>query len=265
MGQPDPFVRNLLMHVCPVTGNGVWQRVVAQVLQRIKLFNGRRVVAIVTGRADAPPPGETNADTVRVDGALDPPERVVDAFAGHVHEFVTVPNDPALREVATYEQLFERVETLSPQQVTLYCHAKGVTRPELHIVHEWTRLLIETNLDYWPWVERLLREHPCAASFISHTKSWRESSSAWHPSGSFWWFRNKDWFQHEDWRMRIDRFWSGIEAVAGRFFTVDRAGPIFHPLIWNGAGLYHEEFFKLVVLPSFEKWKAEHADERKEW
>jgi hypothetical protein len=266
---PDPFggeiVRNLLMHVCPIAGNGVWQRVVSLVLRRIKLFNGRRVVAIVTGSAGEPPPGPTNADGWRVDGTLDPPEHVMDAFAGAVHEFVVVPNDPALREVTTYEELFGRVETTSPRQVTLYCHAKGVTRPPDHIAHDWTRLLVETNLDYWPWIERLLREYPCAASFLRYIKAWRESPSEWHPSGSWWWFRNRDWFLHEDWRTRIDRFWSGIEGVASRFFTAEQVGPIFFPFHRGGPGLYDWGFFKGEVLPAYEQWKTSRAGERKEW
>jgi hypothetical protein len=254
---PDPFegkepVRNLLFHIMPVRGNGIWQRRVSQLVKRIRLFNGRRVVAIVTGPTWGP-------------CALDPPEYVRDAFGGAVHEFIEVPNDPNLREVATFEPLFERVETPSARQVTLYAHAKGVTRPGHPTCQEWADVLYETMLDYWPLVEVSLRDYPITGSFLRGLEGWPgQSASTYHYSGSWFWFRNRDLFQQDNWR-QINSFWSGIEPYPSLRFPITLAGCLFHPFYLPGPGLYDPTYWYQRVVPDLERFRRERQADKKEW
>src|SRR5882724_11072595 len=78
-----PVVRHLAYHIAPFSRNGVWQRNVSQLRQRMGLFNGRRTVAIVTG------PG------------LDAPGAVREEMGPDV-DYMVYPNDPKLREVVTF-------------------------------------------------------------------------------------------------------------------------------------------------------------------
>ncbi len=240
-------IRNLLYHVYPRRGNGVWQRNVGQLLRRIRLFNGRRVVAIAT------------------DGSTDPPEHVKDQFAGHVHEFIEARNNPSLREVGTFADLFSRVETTDPRAVTFYAQAKGVTRPvnDGVTVHPWADMLYETCLDYWPLVEATLRQFPMAGSMKKLGHGFEGSASSWHYSGAFFWFRNKD-VTVRNWR-RIDNHWWGIESWPGIHFRPEEAGCLFHEGRVGVLNLYSMEYLKGVAQPALDQWRVVHSSQRKEW
>jgi hypothetical protein len=153
-------------------------------------------------------------DPHRVPLALDPPESVEAAFAGAAGvEFVRVPNDPNLREVASFLPLFEPLAAAyKPGDVALWAHAKGTTRHPGHVAGRWAEVMAESLLDYWPAVADVLAEKPLAGSFLKYGPGWRptDSRSDWHYSGSWFWFRCADLFGKPDWR-RIDQFWSGIE------------------------------------------------------
>jgi hypothetical protein len=241
---PPPTLKNLLYHVAPFSGNGVWQRNVAHLVKRIALFDGRRVVAVVTG------------------AGLDPPGKVRAALAGHVHEFIELPNDPGFygrRETTTFLPLLERVCTSDPGQVTWYGHAKGVTRPVAPgvSVHPWTRLLYETTLDYWPLAETLLGRFPVVGAFKKPGRHFEGSQSAWHYSGSFLWFRNAELFAR-DWR-RVDHAWWGTESYPGLHFRPEEAGCLFHES--PHLDLYHPDYIARV-LGEYEGWRAAHEGRR---
>lgn len=247
--RPDPFggrecVRNLIYFIYPVKNNGVWSRNVAQLLKRIRLFNGRRVVAIAT------------------DGRTDPAEWVKDQFAGHVHEFIEVRNNPGLGEVTAWGALMERVETTNPLTVTWYGHAKGVSRPvnEGVTVHRWTEMMYETCLDYWPLVYETLDSHALAGSMRLTWGGFTGSASVWHYSGAFFWLRNRDVFS-QDWR-KIDPIWGGVEAWPGIQFPQDRGAVLFHKL--NGTP-YDMGYMTTVLEPELAKWRQENASKRKAW
>ena len=238
-------IRNLLFHIGPFKGNGTWQRNVEQLRRRMNLFNGRRVVAIVTG------------------GNLDHPDDVKRAFGGDVSDYIVVPNNPSLREVATFTSLLERVQSVATNEVTFHAHAKGVQHPvnASVTVHPWTDVMYETCLDYWPMVERLLLSHPCAGSFkkIGRFFSGDGSQSAWHYSGTFFWTRSCMTF-NRDWR-KIDLIRFGSEAWPGLHFDIQAAAAIFYE--GNGYDLYLMDFWKGTILPAYEKWKVAHASERR--
>jgi hypothetical protein len=241
---PAPDVRNLLYHVYPIPG-GVWRYNVSLLLPRIGLFNGRRVVTVVT------------------DHHTEDPSEVERAFSGEVDEFIRLQNRPELREVHTFELLFSRVQSRRPGHATFYGHAKGVTRKGHPQVMDWTRLLYETNLDYWPAVEELLGKYPVVGSFKKTGRGWPvyESLSEWHYSGSFFWFRNRELFSKPDW-FRIDRFWSGIEPYPSLHWSVRDAGCLFMEGPVPSINLYDSAFVRDIVVPSWEGWKAANSHRR---
>lgn len=235
---PEIRTRNLLYHVCPFPGNGVWQRNVEQIRKRMSLFNGRRAVAIVTG------PGLEHPDAVRR------------AFGDDVGDYLILPNDPKLREAKTLVPLLERVQTTDPREVTFFGHTKGVTRPVNPgvTVHRWADLMYESCLDDWEAVAKVLSSHVSAGSFLKVGSGFQGSASRWHYSGTFWWVRNSTLFSR-DWR-KIDQQWWGAESYLSLHVRQEEAGCLFHRGKVPTLDLYSFEYMRDVVEPEWEKWNA---------
>lgn len=231
-----PTVRNLLFHVWPT--NDMWRWNVEQLLRRMPLFNGRRIVAVVT------------------DHTTVPPKEVEKAFQGNIDDMIVVPNDPAKREVVTFLPLWNSVKSIHPSHVTFYCHGKGVSpmRQGSEAVKKWTEINYSVNLDRWQKVEEILGTHPVCGAFKKTGHGWapHESMSTWHYSGSFYWFRNKDVFS-KDWQ-RIDQFWSGIEPWPSLHFNSAQAGCIFHARPVPEMNLYDDHYVQTTIIPEYEKW-----------
>ncbi len=259
--------RHLLYHIYPVAGNGAWQRNVAALVARMGLFNGKRIVAIVTD----PPTGRVpesssphGPDAYRIFGACDSPDAVRAAFGRHADsvEFVHLTNDPDKRESLTHGPLFSRVESLDPTHVTFYGQAKGVTRPPNHPAHEWADVLYRTHLDYWPLVAEQLNSFALTGAFKKLGAGWSkgQSLSSWHYSGSFMWFRNAELFSR-NWRT-IDDFWGGIEPYPSLHFPVERSGCLFHAAPVGKMNLYDEKYWNDTVRPALLKFEVANAGKR---
>lgn len=247
--------RHLLYHVLPVTGNGTWQRNVDQLRWRMPLFNGRKIIAVATGRRFR--------DTVTRRGViqLDPPEAVAEYLAGTGCEVLTVPNDPALREVATWGPLWERVGDAGPDDFVFYAHAKAVTRPWDPGVtcHPWARVMYASLLDFWPVVAEVLARHPIAGSFKKLGAGFRGSRSSWHYSGSFFWARCREAIA----RVRdIDRQWFGNEAWPGLHWRPEEGGLVFKAGHVGELDCYEPRKFFDRYLPEFREWCKANADRR---
>lgn len=241
--------RNILFHLYPLRGRWFWH---ADWLRRTaELFNGRRIIAVSSSEQ------------------CDPVEAVRDLTPGY--EIINIPNDPSLREVATFEPLFGSL-TAAPNEVTLYAQSKAVTHEDM-VFWRWAEILWETYTGYWPVVESLLRKFPVAGSFLKIGRGWPEhlSLSEWHYSGSWFWFRNADLLGKPDWR-RIDRNWTGIEPYPSLHFPVEQAGCIFFrglvPTLQFYEQTHHNDyptgrrFLNKVVEPQYEEWKAANAGRR---
>ncbi len=227
----------------PIVRN-TWQRNVAQLRQRMSLFNGRRTVAIVTGLG------------------LDPPDAVIREFAGEVEDWIILPNDASLREVVTFVPLLERCATTAPYECTFYAHAKGVTRSiEDTNVHRWATIQYETCLDYWPLVELSLFGHPMAGSFKKIGHIFEGSRSSWHYSGTFYWLRNAAVFSRQTWH-EVDQKWWGNESWPGLHFAPDEVACLFHEGLAPVLNLYSTEYRTGMVEPAYDEWKQKHARER---
>jgi hypothetical protein len=240
------IIRNLAYHIAPFSGNGTWQRNVAELRKRINQFNGKRIVAITTG------PGMDALDDVKRE------------FAGDVEEFIEVPNSTVLREVVTFVPLLERLESLDPNEVTFYGHAKGVTRPadDTTTCHRWTDLMRETCLDYWPLVEQLLTTHPIVGSFKKIGRCFKNSDSRWHYTGTFYWLRHAGVFNRV-WRL-VDAKWWGSESWPGLHFMPSEAGCLFR----TGSrelDLYDYSYFHNSIMPDYADWQARHRKDRRSW
>lgn len=245
--------RHLLYHLMPVTGTGIWQWNLDQLKNRISLFDGRKVIAIVTGDM----PG----------GKLDPPDAVREYLDGCGFEFIEAANNPRLREVVTWPLLWDRLRDLAEtDDVVLYAHAKGVTRPWNPgvTVHPWTRLMYATLLDYWPVVSRILGQYPLAGSFLKAGRGFRGSKSGWHYSGSFFWGRLRDLFQDDRLR-QIDLAWWGNESWPGRHFSTADAGCVFFDGRVPALDLYSPSYFNDRILPAFRSWTAANVNRRTKW
>lgn len=249
--------RNLLYHAAPFSAHGgPWRRAVRNITDRWPLFNGRKIVAIMTGPA------------------MDSPDEVRRAFGPHAAdvEFIELPNEPGSntapgREVISFLPLFERAESTTPTEATFWAHTKSATHDSAHPGHLWGDVMAELCLDYWPVVDRLLRQFPVAGTFRKLVHAWQprdgfHSQSDWHYSGSFFWFRHDRLFTKPDWR-RIDQFFSGIESYPSLHFPVEQSGVIFEPNTQIGLALYGWDYWAHQVLPRLTQWRQEHAGDRR--
>jgi PAS domain-containing protein len=208
--------RNLLYHVTPFASNDIWLRNIRQLVKRIDLFNGRRVIAVATGEGLASP------DEVRA------------AFGSHEIKIIPHPNSRELRENATFLKLMEQVESTDPNEATFYAHAKGVAK-DIHCSGDplgsryWRNAMYHELLDGWGRIAELLEEYPVVGSHRRHHPHHPtiypdgQSSSDWHFGGTFFWFRNRDVFATDRWREVWQPTGWGAEAWVGRMFSFDQS------------------------------------------
>ncbi len=234
-GLPKDLKRNLLFYLYPIPDRWRWHA--DNLASRASLFNGRRVVALCTGE------GLEDENVVRA--AL--PE----------FEIVPVRSDPALREVAAFDTLFTRIRP-APDEVTLWAHAKGVTHPPHSPCWRWAEMLYQTCMDGWNAVEESLRQFPITGSFKKVGRGFVESTSDWHYSGSWFWFRNQELFERPNWR-KVERFWSGIETYPSVVFSKDEAGVVFHEGTVPSLNMYSWDYISAVVEPALGHWKMENV------
>lgn len=208
--------RNLLYHVTPFASNDIWLRNIRQLVKRIDLFNGRRVIAVATGEGLASP------DEVRA------------AFGMNDVEVVPHPNSRELRENATFLKLLEQVASTDQNEATFYAHAKGVAK-DIHCSGDplgsryWRNAMYHELLDGWDRIAELLEEYPVVGSHRRHHPQHPtiypdgQSSSDWHFGGTFFWFRHRDVFATNRWREVWQPTGWGAEAWVGRMFPFDQS------------------------------------------
>ena len=208
--------RHLIYHLTPFATNDIWLRNVRQLLKRITLFNGRRVIAVATGD-DLVPPHEVRA-----------------AFGTHEVEILTRPNSRELRENATFLPLLECVADPDPKAATFYAHAKGVAKDLLCLgdplgSRYWRNAMYHELLDDWERIAELLVDHAVVGTHRrQHLEQPRiypdgQSESPWHFAGTFFWFRNRDAFSTTKWRDLWQPTGWGAEAWPGRMFDFDQS------------------------------------------
>jgi hypothetical protein len=226
--------RNLIYHVWPVR-NSLWRWNLEQLLRRIDLFNGRRVIGIVQDpRAEAP-------------------EEVMRYLDGHGCEFIVKSNDER-GEVATFAELLDRVASVDPDEVTFYGHAKGV-RYGPHVtasLRSWIEALYQTALDDWLKVFRQLESSAMTGPFKTYGRfrSHRELSD-WHFSGTFFWMRHLHVF-HRHFRS-VPQFYYGVEAWPGPLFHADETNCLFIDGVTQSP--YRPDFWRTSGTRALNQWR----------
>lgn len=213
--QPTIERTHLLYHVCPLKSNDVWVLNVRQLQRRIHVFTGRKVIAVAQG------PGLHSLSEVAhmLDGA--------DA------EFIAVPNDPQLREVASFEVLLRAVESTDPGDASFYAHTKGNSTAGSALgVEFWRNAMYHHLLDGYCACLDLLSQHPCVGT---HKMMWSSGSpypsgllrGNWMYAGTFFWFRHRDVFTRAWCPVPHDRY--GAEAWLSGFVAADEAATVYQP------------------------------------
>lgn len=246
---PQVTRMNLAYFILPVRHPArVWQWNVAELLKRIDIFNGRRIITIATVEAGQQLSG------MEVDSAA----TVIDAFAGHDVEFRLAPNDPDAHEARHFIAALRELASTDETEALFYAHAKGVTRQNQRPVRAWTSAMYHHNLDRIDEVRDALRRWPCAGigkhyglalPFLTGkpTQTWGEAQRPWHGwhfSGTFWWVRHDALFSIRDWD-RVELYRYTPEKFLANYFTPDQAYCLVHddirhphdPLTWHDLGI----------------------------
>lgn len=230
--------RHLLYHLWPVRG-GTWRWNVAQLLQRIDLFNGRRIVAVVS------------------DERTDDIAEVHAAFAGHGITFIERPNGPC-GESDTFPLMLAEVAREHPDDLSFYAHAKGVKyEPQWPpAVRRWAEVQYAVALDRWPEVHAHLEGHAMTGLLRRMGRYANHGHVGdWHYSGTFFWFRHDAVFRRA-WQ-EVPRFYGGVEAWPGMLFASQETSC----LLLDGLSErlrdlpYHERFWQQRGNPAFAQWQ----------
>lgn len=235
--QPLPFtsrpIVNLLYHIYP-RKHSVWQWNLDQLLKRIGIFNGRRIIAIA------------------VDGDTDTADDVRRYLGGHVHEYLVYQNSRKVGEMVSFLPLLRQLITDDPNQITFRAHAKGV-RSHKNVPHlqDWTELLYRTNLDDMPHVLDQLSSHAMTGACRKFGQFVKRTRSVTY-SGSFYWFR-PCWVYSRKWEdVDNSKRW-GCEAWPSLFTEYETAC-----LFLDDTGnMYSEEYWHGTVLPQYQQWKRQ--------
>lgn len=198
--------RNLIYHIWPKHGNGVWQWNVKELLKRIDQFDGVRSIAIAT---------DENSYTV---------DDVKAAFGDtRIDNWLAFTNNPNLGEVVAFQSLLNSVS--SQEGITFYAHAKGVKYDNNANVRDWAAIMYEVCLDNPEYVNASLEQFPVTGTFKNNREYKGKMKHGWHYSGTFFWFRNDDLF-NRDWQ-NIQQDYYGSEKYLGDLFEEKEAGDLF--------------------------------------
>jgi hypothetical protein len=224
---PEIRTRNLIYHVFASPKNDVWLRNIRQLKKRLGIFNGRRIFAVATG------PGLI--DPAIVQAGIDSPGA----------EYLLLPNDPELREVATFRPLLEAIRSDDTTTASFYAHTKGNSNAHENpdAIRWWRNSMYHHLLDDPARVCEALRT---AASVGTHRIVWPPYQLSLFPSkimvghwmfaGTFFWFRHDAVFTDDRWQDIIqDRY--GAEAWPAAMFEPEHAASLFQPALWPESGL----------------------------
>src|ERR1051326_1642300 len=197
--------RNLLYHVWPVSGT-MWRWNLDQLLKRIELFNGRRVMSIVYDAKSAAP------------------EEVQEVVAGHGFEFVIAPNDER-GEAINFAEMMRMVASRDQNELTFSGHAKGVkyepTVPQP--IRRWSEVQYQVALDDWKSIREQLQRYAMTGPFKRYGRYKPHRNLAdWHYSGTYFWMRHAHVFARD--YQAIPQFYGGVETWPGTVFRKEETG-----------------------------------------
>lgn len=226
----------MIYHCCPLKDNDLWERNVEQLVRRFHAFDGKAVVAVSTG---------ANMHPVESVQRAFKPSRRFDI------EFLPVPNDRRLREVASFGQLLEKAQ--GRDGCTFYAHTKGnSTYDSVLGATYWRNAMYHVLLDGWENCIRLLEKWPMVGTTkLIWTRDQRSpfptelNVGRWMFAGTFFWFRNDVVFRKPNWRqVPNDRY--GAEAWPSTMFEPHEVYSVFQPwpeTRYGGFSMYDPEMY----------------------
>lgn len=239
-------VRHLTYHIWPTKDHDCWKWNLQQIANRWSLFNGKKILAIVT-----------DAKTVSAEAVIEYVNEIGLRF-DHVLQML---NSKELREVLTWLPMLELLspETAGENEVVFSAHAKGTRHRETGThVQDWSDLMYRSCLDNWPEVDRQLKVFVATGSFKRYngfaTNSAGLANSAWHYSGTFFWWRLAE-IGRRNWRV-VDRRFFGTESWLGYQCRREEAGCLF---LDDAHDLYDRNYWNDCVWP---QWLKTHSDHR---
>ena len=229
---------NLIYHVCALEKNDHWRDNIDQLVRRWRVFTGRKIIAVAIGD------GMYSANRVRMNFPSDA-------------EFIEVPNDVRLREVASFLPLLKAIKatTENTKSVTFYAHTKGNSTADDEYASElWRNAMYHYLLDHHHTCLELLKLVPCVGTT---KKVWDPSSRSAYPTrlvtgnwmfaGTFFWFRNDKVFSRDDWSLVSDDRY-GAEAWLSSMFEEKDAVSVFQPWSIND-NPYINSYNSTLYLP----------------
>ena len=230
--------RNLLYHIWPVAGT-IWKWNLEELLKRVDLFNGRRIMSIVHDERSVTP------------------EEVQQAVAGHGFEFVVARNDER-GEAINFAEMLRRVASRDANEISFYGHAKGVKYdPNIPApILRWSEVQYQVVLDDWLNIREQLQRYAMTGPFKRYGRfNPHHNLADWHYSGTYFWMRHSHLFARD--YQNIPQFYGGVETWPGTVFRKEETGCVFiddlgpsrshHP--------YYPEFWT-TAEPALKRWQA---------
>lgn len=226
---PDPpyqpiQLRHLIFHLYPHRATDAATRALHQLRLRWDIFNGRKLIALATDSHTMP---------------LGQVKRLLPSDA----EWLIIPNDPRLRETASFPTLLREVRSTDHRTATFYGHSKGASpthhhnRPKLLAITYWTLRMFHHLLDDWPAVDDALRTHATAGCYkidYSHHPGYTLQSptgargGTWFYAGTFFWFRHDIIYRNPAWSAIPDDSFAP-EIWLGSFIPSHLAATLYQP------------------------------------
>ena len=250
-GPFESNIRHLTYHVWPTKRSDCWQWNIDQLAERFWLFNGIKCLGIVT-----------DADTHSAEFVIE-----YAASRGMIFDHIeSHKNNKQLREVVTWLPMLRhlRPRFAGADEVVFSAHAKGTQYENGRYTRDWTGLMYQSCLDYWPLVEQHLKTSLMTGSFreFGLLGKWND----WAYSGTFFWWRIAE-IGKRRW-MDVDQWFAGTESWPGKMCDPRETRCLF---LNDNTRLYVPEYWTETVWPQWEKWqqkmrymrnRSEHACNR---
>lgn len=194
------MLRNLLYNCCPLkVSEHVWRDNIKWLCRYPHAFNGKKIVNIKTG----------------ID--MEDPKLVKPLFAAlKPVEFVLVPNDSTLHELAGFIEGWKNLKSYRADEITFYAHTKGVRKYECSdieqlSVRQWRNRMYDECLSHPLKIESILKKHSACGCFVCQGQYGR------HFAGTFYWINHARLFSKSNWQSIPNTRFGPEEYIAIQF------------------------------------------------
>jgi len=187
--------RNLIYHIYPHKQSLTWLNNLLQLRAHWSIFNGRHIIAVAQGQD------------------LWSPEHVASKLP-NTCRILPLPNDPRLREAASFPLLLNTIKNASGNQATFFAHTKGADEnrpqdsPQREAIIAWRTTMYKELLSRPHQLAKLFESYAAIGCFkidYSHIPGYEMLSPTgarignWHFAGAFFWFRHDAVFRNPAW------------------------------------------------------------------